>query len=131
MMNDPPMRPTDDDLVTVEVALVAIQRRGVSVEEWSQAIADGLVASWPHPDGRLRVRLSDAKTWRPKTVSPAALEDLVRQRRDLDAHIDYEVQRLHDDGTSWFDIAEILGTTERQARRSHERPPKSPDQQRH
>jgi hypothetical protein len=121
----------DDELVSVEVALVVIQRRGVSVEEWSQAIADGLVPSWPHRDGRLRVRLSDATTWRPKTVSPAVLEDLVRRRRSLDAHIDHEVQRLHDDGTGWIEIAEILGVTERQARRSHEARPKSPGRQHH
>ena len=110
---------------------MVIQRRGISVEEWSQAIADGLVPSWPHRDGRLRVRLSDATTWRPKTVSPAVLEDLVRQRRNLDAHIDHEVQRLHDDGTSWIEIAEILGVTERQARRSHGTRPKSPGRQHH
>jgi hypothetical protein len=112
-----------DDLVSVGDALRIIRRRGISVEEWSQAIADGAVLSWLHRDGVLRVRLMDARTWLPTTVDPMKLYDLVRERRDLDQRIDREVQRLHGDGNSWSDIAEILGVTERQARRAHERPP--------
>jgi hypothetical protein len=112
-----------DDLVSAGDALRIIRRRGISVEEWSQAIADGAVVSWPHRDGVLRVRLMDARTWLPTTVDPMKLYDLVRERRDLDQRIDREVQRLHGDGNSWSDIAEILGVTERQARRAHERPP--------
>lgn len=115
----------DDDLVSIEDALRVIRRRGISVEEWSQAIADGAVPSWPHRDGRLRVRLFDARTWLPTTVDPGKLDELVRQRRRLDALIDLEVQRLRRDGHSWTDIAEILGVTERQATRSYDRTPES------
>lgn len=113
----------EEDLVSVEDAFRVVKRRGVSVEEWSQAIADGAVPSWPNRHGQLRVRLSDARTWLPTTVNPEKLHDLVRQRRRLDRMIDHEVQRLSRDGPSWTDIAEILGVTERQARRHHERPP--------
>lgn len=113
----------DDGLVSVEDAFRVVRRRGVSVEEWSQAIADGAVPSWPDRDGRLRVRLSDARTWLPTTVDPGKLDELVRERRRLDGLIRLEVQRLSSSGHSWADIAEILGVTERQARRSHERPP--------
>jgi hypothetical protein len=67
----------DDDLVSVEDALRVVRRRGISVEEWSQAIADGAVPSWPHPDDSLRVRLSDARSWLPTSVDPTRLEDLV------------------------------------------------------
>lgn len=113
----------EDDLVSVEDAFRVVRRRGISVEEWSQAIADGAVPSWPQHDGRFRVRLSDARTWLPTTVGSWKLGELVRERRLLDALIDQEVQRLSRAGHSWADIAEILGVTERQARRSHERPP--------
>lgn len=113
----------DDDLVSVDDALRVVRRRGVSVEEWSQAIADGAVPSWPDRNGGLRVRLSDARAWLPTTVNPEKLHDLVRERRRIDGQIDHEVQRLVRDGRSWTEIAETLGVTERQARRSHERPP--------
>lgn len=112
----------EDDLVSVEDALRVVRRRGISVEEWSQAIADGAVWSWPQRDGRLRVRLFDARTWLPTTVGSWKLDELVRERRQLDALIDQQVQRLSRAGYSWADIAEILRVTERQARRSYERP---------
>ena len=118
----------DDDLVSVEDALRVVARRGISVEEWSQAIADGAVPSWPHREGGFRVRLSDARTWLPTTVDPGKLDELVRERRRLEGQIDHEVHRLSRQGHSWSDIAEILGMTERQARRSYERPPESDEQ---
>jgi hypothetical protein len=111
----------DDDLVSVEDALRVVRRRGISVEEWSQAIADGAVPSWSHRDDGLRVRLSDARTWLPTTVDPTRLLDLVRERRRLDGQIDMEVQRLSRDGHSWAEIAELLGVTERKARRLYDR----------
>ena len=113
----------DDDLVSVEDALRVVRRRGVSVEEWSQAIADGAVRSWLDGDGELRVRLSDARAWLPTTVNPERLHDLVRERWRLDGQIDHEVQRLIRDGRSWTEVAELLGTTEHRARRTYERPP--------
>src|SRR5215469_11202831 len=97
----------DDDLVSIEDALRVVRRRGIWVEEWSQAIADGRVPSWPHREDGLRVRLDDARTWLPTTVDPIRLFDLVRERHRLDGQIDVEVQRLRRDGRSWAEIAEL------------------------
>jgi hypothetical protein len=113
----------DDDLVSVDDALRAVRRRGISIEEWSQAIADGAVQSWFDGEGHLRVRLIDARTWLPTTTNPDRLHELVRERRRLDGDIDREVQLLLRDGRNWAAIPELLGTTERRARHAHERPP--------
>jgi hypothetical protein len=40
-----------NDLISVYDALAIIRQRGVNVEEWSQAIDDGAVPSWPSADG--------------------------------------------------------------------------------
>ena len=118
----------EDQLISVGDALRVVRRRGISIEEWSQAIADGLVPSWPHSDGQLRVRLVDARTWLPRTVDPERLYQLVRERHQIDGMIDREVQRLLGDGYSWNEIAEVLGVTEQHARRFYERPTDPPFQ---
>jgi hypothetical protein len=112
-----------NDLISVYDALAIIRQRGVNVEEWSQAIADGAVPSWPSAEGQLRVRRTDAEGWRPTTVDRSKLDELAAERNELDQRIYDEVLRLPADRASWFDIAEILGVTEREAQVAYEPPP--------
>jgi hypothetical protein len=109
-----------DDLISVGEALVIVTRRGVSAEEWSQAIADGVVQAWTTADGHLQVQRQDAESWRPRTVDRCRLDGLVAQRDELDRLIHDEVLRLRDDGAGWSEIAEILGLTEDDARMAYE-----------
>lgn len=113
----------DGDLVTVGDALAIVRERGIAIEEWSQAVADGTVQSWPSADGRLRVRRSDAECWRPRVVSLVKLDDLVGERSDLEQLIYDEVLRLRHDGVSCADIAEVLHVSERDAQLIYEPPP--------
>lgn len=71
----------------------------------------------------MRVRRTDTEGWRPTTVDRSKLDELAAERNELDQRIYDEVLRLRADLASWFDIAETLGVTEREAQVAYEPPP--------